>query len=123
MTLEDVAVRLAAAGGAQSPGDALASLRRCRPARAPIYRDGNQYALDPHDDEVNFWLFRLGLRPPRVAARPEALVLIDVEGHEITTFMGDQIARAIDRLAGYEIIGAVDVRALLRTLNIDPGER
>jgi len=26
-------------------------------------------------------------------------------------------------LAGYEIIGAVDVRALLRTLNIDPGER
>ena len=27
------------------------------------------------------------------------------------------------RIAGYEIIGAVDVRALLRTLNIDPGER
>ena len=67
ITLEDVAVRLAAAGVAQSPGDALASLKRCRPARAPICRDGNHYALDPHDDEVSFWLFRLGLRPPRVA--------------------------------------------------------
>lgn len=54
-------------------------------------------------------------------ARPEALVLIDVEGHEITTFMGDEKAQAIDRVAGYEIIGAVGVRALLRTLNIDPG--
>ena len=283
MTLEEVAARLAAAGVAPTPGDALASLRRCRPARAPIYRDGNQYALDPHDDEVNFWLFRLGLRPPRVAplkvvrsapdplpspdhqltvanlneawrdgvpnswsaqrvavvvldahgaamspaevlafvgarsqwtllraesaqywrsgaavrvrgdgrwqldhehgavrsarkavadrvivmrrwaeirpdpeaiettqrriererathadqlarmrrvllhafppARPEALVLIDVEGREITAFLGDEIARAIDRLTGYEIIGAVGIRALLRTLNIDPGER
>lgn len=32
-------------------------------------------------------------------ARPEALVLIDVEGHEITTFVGDEIARAIGWLA------------------------
>jgi len=283
MTLEEAAARLAAAGVAATPGHALASLKHCKPARAPIYRDGDRYALDPHDDEVSFWLFRLGLRPPRVApltvvrsapdplpspdhqltvanlseawhdgvpntwsaqrvavavldahgaamspaevlafvgarsqwtllraesaqywrsgaavrvrddgrweldrehsavrsareavreritvsrrwagirpdpaaieanrrrierereahadqlarmrrvlihafppARPEALVLIDVEGHEITTFVGDQIVRAIDRLAGYEIIGAVGVRALLRTLNVDPGER
>ena len=66
MTLEEVAARLAAAGVAQTPGDALASLKRCKPARAPIYRDGDHYALDPHDDDVSFWLFRLGLRPPRV---------------------------------------------------------
>lgn len=67
MTLEEAAARLAAAGVAETLADALASLRRCQPARAPIYRDGDHYALDPHDDEVSFWLFRLGLRPPRVA--------------------------------------------------------
>jgi hypothetical protein len=52
MRLEDVAVRFAAAGIAPTSDEALASLQRCRPARAPIYRDGDQYALDPHDDEV-----------------------------------------------------------------------
>ena len=67
MTLEEAAARLAAAGVAATPGHALASLKRCKPARAPIYRDRDHYALDPHDDEVSFWLFRLGLRPPRVA--------------------------------------------------------
>src|SRR5690606_35838692 len=67
MTLEDVAARFAEAGVAATAGEALASLKRCKPARAPIYRDGDLYALDPYDDEVGFWLFRLGLRPPRVA--------------------------------------------------------
>ncbi|MDH4065306.1 MAG: hypothetical protein OEW19_12980 [Acidobacteriota bacterium] len=68
MTLPQVAARFDAAGVAPAP-DALASLKRCKPGRAPIYRDGDAYAyaLDPHDDEVSFWLFRLGLRPPRVA--------------------------------------------------------
>ncbi len=67
MTLAEAAAHLAAAGVAATPGHALASLKRCKPARAPIYRDGDHYALDPHDDEVSFWLFRLGLRPPRGA--------------------------------------------------------
>ncbi len=74
MTLGDVSARFAAAGVAPTAADALASLKRCKPARAPIYRDGDHYALDPHDDEVSFWLFRLGLRPARGAplqvARP-----------------------------------------------------
>lgn len=42
MTLADVAVRFAAAGIAPTPGEALASLKRCKPARAPVYRDGDQ---------------------------------------------------------------------------------
>ena len=67
MTLEDVALRFAAAGVAPTAADALASLKRCKPARAPIYRDRDHYALDPHDDEVSFWLFRLGLRTARGA--------------------------------------------------------
>ena len=46
---------------------ALLSLSRCRPARAPVYRDGDRYALDPHDSELDLWVFRLGLRPPKVA--------------------------------------------------------
>jgi hypothetical protein len=67
MTLEDAAARFAGAGVTSSADEALAALKRCKPARAPIYRDGDSYALDPHDDEVDFWLFRLGLRPPRSA--------------------------------------------------------
>lgn len=67
ITLEDAAMRFAAAGIAPA-GRALASLKRCKPARPPIYRDGELYALDPYDDEVNLWAFRLGLRPPKAPA-------------------------------------------------------
>ncbi len=65
MTLRQVAERLEAAG--VSPAEsALRSLKRCRPARAPVYRDGDDYSLDPYDEELDLWVFRLGLRPPRV---------------------------------------------------------
>lgn len=64
MTLAEVAERFATAGVA--PAElALRSLQRCKPARAPIYRDGDHYALDPHDDDADLWAFRLGLRPPK----------------------------------------------------------
>ena len=53
-----------------SAAQALASLKRCKPARAPIYRDGDWYALDPHDDQADLWVFRLGLRPPKAASLP-----------------------------------------------------
>lgn len=65
MTLADVAERFDAAGIAPA-AFALDSLKRCRPARPPVYRDGELYALDPHDDELDLWAFRLGLRPPKV---------------------------------------------------------
>ena len=69
MTLPEVAGRFARAGVA--PADlALRSLKRCRPARAPVYRDGDLYALDPHDDDLDLWAFRLGLRPPKAAPLP-----------------------------------------------------
>lgn len=75
MTLAEVAMRFERAGVAPAR-EALASLKRCKPARAPVYRDGQHYALDPHDDEVSFWLFRLGLRgprfPPLQVVRPES---------------------------------------------------
>ncbi|HEX4452470.1 MAG TPA: hypothetical protein VH143_16450 [Kofleriaceae bacterium] len=70
MTLDEIARELVAAGAAEHVDDARRSLQRCRPARAPVYRDGDLYALDPHDAELDLWAFRLGLRPPRVA-RPE----------------------------------------------------
>jgi hypothetical protein len=57
------------------------------------------------------------------AKRPQALALVDVERREVTTFLNDEIPLAIERLLDYEIIGAVDVRALLRTLGVDPCER
>lgn len=65
ITLEEAAERMEEAGVAPK-ARALASLKRCKPARVPIYRDRDLYALDPHDDEADFWVFRLGLRPPAV---------------------------------------------------------
>ncbi len=74
MTLVEVAARFEEAGiaGADS---ALASLKRCKPGRPPVYRDGDHYHLDPHDAELDLWAFRLGLRPPKIphlkVVRPE----------------------------------------------------
>ncbi len=54
---------------------ALRWLNRCKPGSPPIYRDGDLYSLDPHDDELDLWAFRLGLRPPKAPrvriVRPE----------------------------------------------------
>ena len=74
ITLPEAARRFEEAGVATADR-ALASLKRCRPGRSPIYRDGDRYALDPHDDEADLWAFRLGLRPPMAPvlrlARPD----------------------------------------------------
>lgn len=67
MKLTEVARRFEAAGIAPAK-EALRSLQRCRPARPPVYRDGDDYALDPHHDELDLWTFRLGLRPAKVPA-------------------------------------------------------
>jgi hypothetical protein len=74
ITLDEAAARFETAGIAPA-AEALASLKRCRPARPPIYRDGDRYALDPHDDEADLWAFRLGLKAP--AAPPLRLVRPD----------------------------------------------
>ncbi len=165
ITLDEAAERFEEAGIA--PADrALGSLKRCRPARPPIYRDGDRYALDPYDDESDLWAFRLGLQPPKVPAgsisrsdpaviqaaieranrereahaerlaalrrvlvhafpprRPRAVVLLDVNRREIATLTGDQLAQIGERLAGCDVIAALEVRALLRTLGFDPGSR
>ncbi len=70
MTLEAIAQELAAAQIFPTAKEALASVKRSRPARVPIYRDGELYSLDPYDQELDLWAFRLGLRPPRVAPKP-----------------------------------------------------
>lgn len=65
MTLREIADRFEHAGVAPAES-ALVSLTRCRPARPPVYRDEDLYSLDPHDEGLDRWAFRLGLRPPRV---------------------------------------------------------
>ena len=154
VTLHEAAERFEEAGVAPA-AQALASLKRCKPARAPIYRDGDYYALDPHDAEADLWVWSLGLRPSEAATlpvdrhaseplptraeelgrmrrvlvhafparRPEALVLVDVAERALHTFMGDEIGDGVERLAAYGIIAAIDVRALLRTLRFEPGDR
>jgi hypothetical protein len=71
MTLAEVAARFEVAGIDIAAG-ALRSLQRCRPDRSPVHRDGDLYALDPHDDEADLWAFRLGLRPARWQLLQEA---------------------------------------------------
>jgi hypothetical protein len=73
MTLADVAARFEEAGIA-ARSRALLSLQRCKPGRPPVYREGDLYHLDPHDDELDLWVFRLGLRPPKVARTPPKVV-------------------------------------------------
>ncbi len=64
MTLQAVAARFAAAG-IMDEARALLSLKRCKPGRAPIYRDEDRYHLDPYDSELALWVFRLDLSRPR----------------------------------------------------------
>ena len=64
LTLDEAARRFEEAGVAPARR-ALASLKRCKPGRPPIYREGDLYALDPHDDDTDLWAFRLGLRPAK----------------------------------------------------------
>lgn len=65
MTLDEVAERFEEAGVAPREA-ARKALSRCKPNRTPVVRDGETYELDPHDDELGLWVFRLGLRPPKV---------------------------------------------------------
>lgn len=69
LTLEEAALRFEEVGVAPAP-EALASLKRCKPARPPIYRDGDHYSLDPYDDEADLWAFRLGLRSFAAGSKP-----------------------------------------------------
>ena len=57
------------------------------------------------------------------ATQPRAVALVDVGAREVTTFLGDEITPALQRLSEYDIIGAVNVRALLRELGVDHGKR
>ena len=76
MTLAEVAERFEQAG-VGCVEEVLQSLRRCRPARAPVWRDGDRYGLDPHDAELDLRVFMLGLRPPRFSPpmRPQPVAL------------------------------------------------
>lgn len=68
MTLVEVSARFEEVGVAER-SRALLSLQRCKPGRPPVYREGDLYHLDPHDDELGLWVFRLGLSKP-VAETP-----------------------------------------------------
>jgi len=95
MTLEQVARRFEEAGVASAAG-ALASLKRCKPGRPPIYRDGDLYSLDPHDHETDLWAFRLGLRPSRAelikVVRPDPGPLPSLE-EPLTVAQLDELLR------------------------------
>lgn len=138
MTLAAVAQRFEETGIA--PGsDALRALSRCRPARPPVYRDGDRYTLDPHDADLDLMAFRLGLRPakaPRLAVvrpEPEPLPGLDVplgvaELEEAfrgvylgSNWSAQRLAIAVleahgGRMAGAEVVATLDRLATSHTL-------
>jgi len=57
------------------------------------------------------------------AEDPRAVVLADVNRHEITTYIEDEVAQVKAQLEEYEILAAVGVRASLRALRFEPGDR
>ena len=70
MTLIEVAQRFEEVGIADRD-DALLSLKRCKPARAPIFRVDDHYHLDTQHKELRYWISRFDLRPrPAVVPSP-----------------------------------------------------
>jgi hypothetical protein len=78
LTMREICERFEAAGIA-SAAVALASLRKARPERSPVYKVGELYELDVKDDEMFFQLCDAGLQPPRPArvAAPSAPIEAD----------------------------------------------
>ncbi len=129
MTLLEVATEFERAGVAAAD-DALRSLKRCRPGRPPVYRNGDDYELDPYDKELDLWAFRLGLRPSKVPVlrlvppAPEPIPgpeipLRPTEVEEamsnayLTSWSSQRLALAIldsqgGRMAATEVVRAVD---------------
>ena len=57
------------------------------------------------------------------AGAPRAVALLDVGERQLHTFVDEELADLYEHLARYDLLGAVDVRTLLRTLDFDPGAR
>jgi hypothetical protein len=57
------------------------------------------------------------------ADRPEAVVLIDIDQHQIETFVGPQLGQVGERLKGFDVIVGLEVRTLLRAIGFDSEQR
>lgn len=141
MTLEEVAERFAEARVADRSA-ALLSLKRCRPARAPVWRRGDRYHLDLSDDELEHWIWRLDLRPmvpiaPALRLVPPPLPGPDVplteeeldlawKGASITSWSSVRLTLAVldahgGPLSGAEVVERVSRRTRWHRLGPDAG--
>jgi hypothetical protein len=116
---------------------AVASARRAVRERIIMVRRWSQLRPDPAVIEANQRRLEAerdanGERLARMrrvvihalpAHKPVAVVLADVERREVATFLDEEITTVPSKLVNYDIIAAIDVRALLRTLAFEPGER
>ncbi len=122
---------------AADAGGGLESMRRAVRERLETFR---RWATPRHDPAVIQANIRASER--RRAARaaelarmrrvllyafpqqaPEALGMVDVGQREMATFVGSEVEEVARLLEPYDIIGAMDVRAVLRPLNLEPAER
>lgn len=96
MTLADVAARFEEAGIAER-SRALLSLQHCKPGRPPVYREGDLYHLDPHDDDLDLWVVghppagEVGAELDGLRVRGRAIVLLATrQSREGAAVMGGQ---------------------------------
>jgi hypothetical protein len=57
------------------------------------------------------------------SASPRAVALLDVGEQTISTFVVEQVDALRARLSAYDILGGVDIRATLRAVGFEAGER
>jgi hypothetical protein len=122
---------------AERAESALLAVRKAIRARLEVVRKSESLRSDPasidaartaHEQQraahgVELANMRRALLVGYPAKSPRVATLLDVEARTIETFIDDELALLRERLGSYEIIGAVEIRALLRALNFEPGSR
>jgi hypothetical protein len=140
MTLAEVAERFEAAGIVPA-GWALMSLKRSKPGRRPVYREGEFYCLDLLDQELTLLTYRLGLhlakaRRTVVPATPQPLpgpeTVLSVREIDEAWREADLGSWSVQRLAlaildagdgpmhPEEVVAFVDARTCQHRLGTDP---
>lgn len=104
----------------QAVRERIAVVRRQEPMRpdsAVVEATRRRAEMERQANARRLARMRRVLIHPFPARSPEAIVLVDVGRREIMTFIGEEIAKAKAKLlADYDLIAAVDVRAVLRCL-------
>ena len=91
----------------------------------PVVMEANRKAAERRRQAHQAELAKLkrALLTAYPAKRPQVVALLDIGARDIQSFLSGEFSDLRARFADYDFIGAVEVRALLRALDFEPGER